>query len=77
MNAENDTLHKYVIQNGRRMFRGISEIVGLSILVPRQNSFNDFLWNPSQQFTQQPWKKSNILTQFKDKLIQYLHTGEW
>lgn len=43
MNAENDTLHKYVIQNGRRMFRGISEIVGLSILVPRQNLFNDFL----------------------------------
>ena len=39
INAENAASHKYVVQNGRSMFRAISESVGNSVLIPSQNSF--------------------------------------
>ena len=39
-NAENAASHKYVVQNGRSMFRAISESVGNSVLIQSQNSFN-------------------------------------
>ena len=44
INAENTTLHKYTVQNGRSMFRAISEIVGNSVLIPSQYSLNDFFF---------------------------------
>lgn len=37
INAENATLHKYVIQNDKRIFRAILETVGNSVLIPGQN----------------------------------------
>lgn len=42
INAENATLHKHTEQNSRRVFRTISETVGNSVLIPSQNSFNEF-----------------------------------
>ena len=51
INSETATLRKYAIQNSRKIFRGISEIIGLSPLLPRQNPFNYFLCNSSQQVT--------------------------
>ena len=42
ISAENTTLHKYTVQNGRKMFRAILEIVGSSVLIPSQNSLDNF-----------------------------------
>lgn len=39
----NAALHKLIAQNGRTMFRAISEFIGNSALIPNQNSLNDFL----------------------------------
>ena len=39
INVENDASSKYVVQNGRSLFRAISEIVGNSILIKHQNPF--------------------------------------
>lgn len=38
-NAGNAASHKDLIQKGRSMFKGISEIVGRSVLIANQNSF--------------------------------------
>lgn len=43
-NAENSTLLKHIMQNGRSVFRAISEIVGNSILIPSQNSLNNLYY---------------------------------
>ena len=42
VSAENTTLHKYIAQNVRSIFRAISEIVGNPVLVPSQKSINWF-----------------------------------
>ena len=47
VNTNNAALHKYVVQNGRSMFRAISKTVGNSVLHPSQNSFNYLLGNLS------------------------------
>lgn len=39
---ENATSYKYMVQSCRNMIRIVSECVGNSILVPKQNSLNDF-----------------------------------
>ena len=58
-------LHKYIVQNGRSMFKSISEIAGNPVLILSQNSFKHFLfWNWSQQLKLQ-FLKSSILTQCK------------
>lgn len=41
INAENATSHKYIVQNGKRIFRDIFEIVGNSVLIPGQILFDD------------------------------------
>lgn len=38
INAENATLHKHITQNGRSMFKVISEIIEKFALIPSQNS---------------------------------------
>lgn len=40
LNAENLTSHIHMIQSDRRMFRAVSEIVGSSVLISSQYSFN-------------------------------------
>lgn len=40
LNAENLTSHIHMIQSDRRMFRALSEIVGSSVLISSQYSFN-------------------------------------
>lgn len=62
IDAENDNLHKYVVQNVSSLFMVALEIVGSVILSPGQNSFNDFLNETNQQLTKQSLK-ANILIQ--------------
>lgn len=38
INAENATLHKHITQNGRSMFKVISEIIEKFALIPIENS---------------------------------------
>lgn len=38
VNAENSTLHKYIVQNSRSTFRAISDVLGHPDLIPSQNS---------------------------------------
>lgn len=38
-NFEDDILRKYLVQNGRHVFRAISDIVGNSVLTSSQDSF--------------------------------------
>lgn len=45
--AENVPSHKYTAQNGRSTIRAISDIsdaVGNSVLIPNQNSLDDFFF---------------------------------
>lgn len=44
IDAENDNLHKYIVQNVSSLFTVTLEIVGRVILSPGQNSFNDFFF---------------------------------
>lgn len=50
--AENVAWYKYVVQNNRRLVRNISGIIGGSVPIPNQNSFNTFFLDSSEQFRQ-------------------------
>lgn len=41
--AEKAASHNYAVQNGRGLFKAISKIVGNLVLIPSQDSANDFL----------------------------------
>lgn len=43
VSTENATSHKYIVQNGRSIFRTTSEIVGNSVLILSQNSLSGFI----------------------------------
>lgn len=53
--------HKYAVEKNRSMFRITSGIVGNIILIPSQNSFDNFIWKSSQQLKQNLLKNLNIL----------------
>lgn len=42
VSAENSALQKFVVHNSRRILKAISEIVGNSVLIPKQNSLTLF-----------------------------------
>lgn len=56
LSAGNIASRKLIIQNGRSIFRVISEFIGNSILIPTQNSLNDFLGDPRWQLQEQFFK---------------------
>lgn len=43
-NAENSISHKYIVQNSKRSFRVILEIIGNSALISGQNLLDDFFF---------------------------------
>lgn len=55
-NAENTTSYKYVVQNTKRMVRAISVAVGISVLIPRQNSLKKHFFEKLKPETQQIFK---------------------
>lgn len=63
IDAENDNLHKYIVQNVSSLFTVTLEIVGRVILSPGQNSFNDFFLNETNQQLTKQSLKANILIQ--------------
>jgi hypothetical protein len=40
--SENTTSHECIVQNGRQIFRAISEVVGKPVLILSHNSFSNF-----------------------------------
>lgn len=54
--AENATLHRYVAQNSRSMFRATSDVVGSSVLTISQKSFSDFFYEPQLSNTNAVFK---------------------
>lgn len=45
VDAGNISYHKYIAQNGRHIFRAISEMVGNFVLISSQNLFDGFFFN--------------------------------
>jgi hypothetical protein len=52
VNAENLTSLRHRVQNGRSMVRGISNFAGNSVVLPSQNSSNDFFFMTIKPTTQ-------------------------
>lgn len=71
---------KYIVQNGRSMFRAISEMVGDSALIPSESSsigfcFLFFLIN-LMSVTYTAILKI-LLTQYTPKIYNLVHVKEW
>lgn len=71
--AEDVILHKYVVQNGRRVFRAISDMVGNSVLTSSQDSCTEFMRLEPAAPTEIFKTRHSNTTQSKDMLMLYLH----